>query len=37
MKKENIKNRKIKNLGWKIAFIVFYIIMLFVLQASSYK
>lgn len=32
MKKENIKNKfKVKNLGWKIAFIV----LLFVLQASN--
>ena len=36
MKKENIKNKfKVKNLGWKIAFIVFYTVMLFVLQASN--
>ena len=35
MKKENIKNKsKVKNLGWKIAFIVFYVVLLFVLQAS---
>ena len=36
MKKENIKNKfKVKNLGWKIAFIVFYVVLLFVLQASN--
>ena len=36
MKKENIKNKfKVKNLGWKIAFIVFYTVVLFVLQASN--
>ena len=36
MQKENIKNKfKVKNLGWKIAFIVFYTVMLFVLQASN--
>ena len=36
MKKENIKNKlKVKNLGWKIALIVFYTVMLFVLQASN--
>ena len=36
MKKENIKNKfKVKNPGWKIAFIVFYVVLLFVLQASN--
>ena len=36
MKKETIKNKlKVKNLGWKIALIVFYTVMLFVLQASN--
>ena len=36
MKKENIKNKlKVKNLGWKIALIVFDSAMLFVLQASN--
>ena len=32
----NIKNKfKVKNPGWKIAFIVFYVVLLFVLQASN--
>lgn len=36
MKKENIKNKfKVKNPGWKIAFIAFYVVLLFVLQASN--
>ena len=36
MKKENIKNKfKVKNLGWKIALIVFYVVLLFVLPASN--
>jgi hypothetical protein len=35
MKKENIKTNKIKHKGLKIAFIVFYVVLLFILQASN--